>query len=116
PRPAVEAPAQSGAAVPAAAAPDSLDELVEDHPLRISRDLDAGVLDGDPDHAARWLSDDFDVTALREFDGVGQQVNQDLLEAGGIALHRRQAGRESGFDAKPLFLGEAADAPPDRRA
>src|SRR5207244_9388481 len=104
----------AGAAVAPGAAAVPLNELFEDHPLRISRDADTGVLDGDPDHTSRWLGDDFDVAALGELDSIGQQVDQDLLEAGGVTLDRRQAGRESSFDAKPLLLRERADAFQDR--
>src|SRR5207237_5454057 len=104
-----DAQTQAGAAVPPGAAAVSLHELFEDHPLRISRDADTGVLDGDPDHTARWLGDDFDVAALGELDSIGQQVDQDLLEAGGVTLDRRQARRESSLDAKLLLLRERDD-------
>ena len=55
------------------------------------------------------------MAALRELDGIRQEIDQDLLEARGVTFDRRQAGCKSGFDAKPLFLREWADAFQDRR-
>src|SRR5256885_4891123 len=83
-----DAQAEAGATMPARAAAITLDEFVEDDPLRLGRNPNACVLDGDPHHAARGLRHDLDVAALGELHSVGEQIDEDLLESRGISLDR----------------------------
>src|SRR5207244_7064963 len=69
-----DAQAQARAAVPPRAAAVTLDEFVEDDPLRLGGNPDAGVLDGDPHHAARGPRPDLDVTALRQLQRVAARI------------------------------------------
>jgi hypothetical protein len=66
-----DAQAEARTTVPPGAAAVTLNELLEDDSLGLGGNADAGVLDGDPHHAARRLRLDLDVAALGEFHGVG---------------------------------------------
>ena len=54
---------------------------------RVARNADAGILDADHHRAARHAAAHRDAALLgREFDGVGQQVERDLLERAAVGL------------------------------
>ena len=107
---AADGQAQAGAAVFARGAGVGLLEGLEDEPLLLRRDADAGVLDGEGDDllglaehrvigapALRGETDaHLDVAVGGELDGVGEQVLEDLLEALRIAVHdARQVRRRN---------------------
>jgi hypothetical protein len=79
------------------------------------RNADAGIGDraADGDVAvllAQHLGAQADLAALGEFDGVGQEVEQDLLDAHRIAAHRFRHGRvEFAADGQLLGLGALGD-------
>jgi hypothetical protein len=59
---------------------------------------------------AQHLGAQADLAALGEFDGVGQEVEQDLLDAHRIAAHRFRHGRvEFAADGQLLGLGALGD-------
>ena len=107
---AADGEAEAGAAVLARGAGVGLLEGLEDEPLLLRRDADAGVLHGEGDHllglgqhrvigapARRGKADaNLDVAMRRELDGVGQQVLEDLLQALRVAVQDRgQVGVET---------------------
>ncbi len=111
---------QSGAAIPASDRAVGLGEGLEDHGLLIGRDTDARVLDAKVQAhlvAARFLlfhaDDDFAV--LGEFDGVADQVNQDLTEPAGVAHQnlRHVSGNLTG-QLQAFLLGTHAQGVHDR--
>ena len=121
---AADGEAQAGAAVLARGARVGLLERLEDQPLLLRRDADAGVLDGEGDDlrclaehrvigapALRRESDaHVDVAVRGELDGVGEQVLEDLLEALRIAVHRaRQVVGELHVERQVLGLGHVAE-------
>ena len=98
---AADGEAQAGAAVFARGAGVGLLEGLEDEPLLLRRDADAGVLDGEGDDLAGLaehrvigapalrgeIDAHLDVAVCGEFDGVGEQVLENLLEALRVAVH-----------------------------
>ena len=73
-------------AVPPRGGGVGLAEAVEDVGEELGLDADAGVDDADLDVRVDPLQEDLDLAALgRELDGVGEEVPDDLLEAGGVA-------------------------------
>ena len=114
--------AEAGAAVLARGAGVGLLEGLEDEPLLLRRDADAGVLDRERDHLLRagcstgWSAlqpavarrdAHVDVALRGELDGVRQQVLQDLLQPLRVAVHRRAAGRRSKSTWNGRFLASA---------
>ena len=125
---AADGEAQAGAAVFAGGAGVGLLEGLEDEPLLLRRDADAGVLDGEGDDllglaehrvigapALRGEIDaHIDVAVGGELDGVGEQVLEDLLEALRVAVHeRRQVVGELHVERQVLGLGHVPEVAVD---
>ena len=125
---AADGEAEAGAAVFARGAGVGLLEGLEDEPLLLRRDADAGVLDGEGDDllglaehrvigapALRGEIDaHFDVAVRGELDGVGQQVLEDLLEALRVAVHEaRQVLGELHVERQVLGLGHVPEVAVD---
>ena len=122
---------EAGAAVFAGRAGVGLLKRLEDEPLLLRRDADAGVLDREgedlrrvPEHgmieapATRRKTDaDIDVAGAGELHGVGQQVLQDLLQPLRVAAHgSRQVFGELHVERQVLGLGHVAEVAVDRVA
>ena len=125
---AADGEAEAGAAVFARRAGVGLLERLEDEPLLLRRDADAGVLDGEGDDllglaehrvigapALRGEADaNLDVAVRGELDGVGQQVLEDLLETLRVAVHgARQLLGELHVERQVLGLGHVPEVAVD---
>ena len=125
---AADGKAEAGAAVFAGSAGVGLLEGLEDEPLLLRRDADAGVLDGEgydlrglAEHrvigapALRGKTDaHFDVAVSGEFDGVGEQILEDLLEALRVAVHEsRQVLGELHVEWQVLGFGHVPEVAVD---
>ena len=109
--------AQAGAAVLAAGGAVGLLEGLEDDPLLVLRDADAGVLDREGEDLAGLVERSLAVSsrsaaarpqlhlaALGELEGVGEQVLEDLLQALVVGVHGAAAGRRVEVDAEVELL------------
>ena len=119
---------EAGAAVLARGAGVGLLEGLEDEPLLLRRDADAGVLDGEG-HDLLGLAEHrvvgapalrgeidahVDVAVGGELDGVGQQVLEDLLQPLRVAVHdARQVLGELHVERQVLGLGHVAEVAVD---
>ncbi len=97
--------AQAGAAVAARRRRLGLGKTVEDVAAMFGRDADAGVAHGERDRQAALAAPgqpgrQHHLARGREFDGVAGQVEQDLLQAQGVAHQPRGQGR---VDAEQHF-------------
>ena len=96
--------AEAGAAEAAGGGRVGLDEGFEDAREGFAGDADAGVGDLDEEGvlagAAAWLGAEEDVAGGGEFDGVADEVDEDLAEASGVAA---EAGWEGGVKAEDDF-------------
>ncbi len=121
---AADGQAEAGAAVLARGAGVGLLEGLEDEPLLLRRDADAGVLDGEGDDllglaqhrvidapARRGKADtDVHMALRRELDGVGEQVLEDLLQALRVADQgARQVGVEMHMERQVLVFGHVPE-------
>ena len=101
---------QAEPAMPPGGGGVGLAEAVEDLGEELGPDADAGVDDADLDVRVDPLQEDLDPAALgRELDGVGEEVPDDLLEAGGVAGDGPGERVEDLVDADALGLGRRHD-------
>lgn len=99
--------AQTQTAVDAGERRVALAEAIEDMGQELRADALAGVAHRDVGAGLVVTDAHFDTAAARrELDGVGEQVQHDLLEAAGVARYRAEGGIRFGADLNVSFLGQ----------
>src|SRR6202022_4654274 len=109
-QPARDRETQAGPLILPADAALALLKALEDSLGIFRRDADTSIPDTDHQLRSLALGRDAHATGLCEFDGVAQQVQQDLLELWSVGKDASDLGRDVGGQLELLVLGQRAHA------